>query len=168
MTRMPHGGTQPTAREQQLKPTTHNHQLQPLGIGMQCRNWIGKHSNSFPRREVGQRSSTANSGEEYGEPSIGNGPTDIKLRGVCESWLSLVKTRSHLVSPRNGKVNAMPSGGNSSVNNHHYHHYQAISTKQNATGRRPPNVAGPIVCKQTQPTRIQGNTIIFIEEIDAD
>ena len=157
MTLMPHGITQSTAPEQQPKSTSHNQQLQSLGMRTHSRNWTRRHLNKFPRREVSQRSSITDPGEELGEPSLVIGPMVKKLIGMYESWLSLVKTRSNLVSPRNGDVNTLPLSWNSGVNNYKYYHHQANSTKQNATGRQPPNAVGPIASCQIQPARIQGD-----------
>ena len=95
MTLMQHGVTHLTAREQQPTPSPHNHQLEPLRVMTQCRNWNGKHLNKFPRRDVSQRSSIANSGNEFGEPSFVIGPTVNTLRGLCEIWLSSFRTRSN-------------------------------------------------------------------------
>ena len=102
---MSHGLTHPTAREQQPTSPLHRQQLpqlQLLGSMTQCRHWNRRRVNKFPRRDVSQRSCTASLSNEFGELSRAIGPTVNVQRELCDSWLSPCRTRSNLVSSRNG------------------------------------------------------------------
>ena len=113
MTLLPHGVTQRTACEQQPTQPPLSTQLPLLGPTMQCE--CGKREKAriqFPRRDVSQRSSTAKSSKELGEPDGEIRPKVTKMQRRRESWLSPYGTRSNLVSPRNGIVYTQTFIGN--------------------------------------------------------
>ena len=100
-----------------MNSSKHNHNYHYYnhhqGPTMRCKNGkTGKAGIQFPRRDNSQRSSTAKSSKELGEPSHGAGPKVTKLQRRRESWLSPYGTRSNLVSPCNGRVNTPTFIGN--------------------------------------------------------
>ena len=97
MTLLPHGLTHHTACEQQPTqllglPNSQPlglHNPQPLGSTTRGRTWKSRYrAIKFPRRDVSQRSSTANPGNKFGERSHATRPIVYLLWGPRESWLS--------------------------------------------------------------------------------
>ena len=69
----------------------------------------------------------------------------------CESWPSPLGHRAIWCRSVMGKVNTLPLIGDGDATGHHYDDYCQPFPKQNATGRQPPNVAGPIIHNSAQP-----------------
>ena len=170
MTLLPRGMTHMTAREQQPPPQLLQQPQQPQQPKIMAHNGNCNrryNEGKYPRREVGQGSSTADSSKEPGEFSFVIGPKVNMLNELCDSWPNSFRTRSNWVSPRDEKVNTLSSIGGRGVMNHCCYYSNLQLSKQNATGRQPPNAAGPLAHKSLQSHTIgtiQRDSIMFFEK----
>ena len=98
--------------------------------------------NQSPLRGVNQRSSIAAVGTKHGEPNQRVGPNAEMQDTQCESWLSIFRTQSNLVSRRDGWRDTEESNARdySSVRkeitttmvDHYNHHNTTIGNPRNA------------------------------------